>query len=238
MMSLVAGCEILEEMRTSLNPSWVLHIFFFISCVAWSSVVLFDHLLSVYLQQFFKIMSDPWEINPCFGSNMVFQITSNVLMSPFVVIDIHWCSYSLSVFTEDSISESAPCWRPQRPPASSLEMLHVSTRAAILRQHHKQWWDSMKCNSWGHILRNIKPQSAVVTFLFLYGLCKQDMLITVWYADKWTHACMNTFNWNTLLKSNTETWWFPKLWGTSFVLWLLSSFTDIKTHGHQIWRYH
>lgn len=41
-----------------------------------------------------------------------------------------------SVLAEDFISESTPCWGPPRPPASSVEVLHVSTRAAVLRQHH------------------------------------------------------------------------------------------------------
>lgn len=44
MMSLAGGCEILEEMRTSLKLSWVLHI----SCASRSPVVLF-HLLVICL---------------------------------------------------------------------------------------------------------------------------------------------------------------------------------------------
>lgn len=44
MMSLAGGCEILEEMRTSLKLSWVLHI----SCASRSPVVLFHLLLYVY----------------------------------------------------------------------------------------------------------------------------------------------------------------------------------------------
>lgn len=48
MMSLVAGCEILEEMRTSLNPSWALHI----SPARLVKPVCqwFDLLVSVYFQ--------------------------------------------------------------------------------------------------------------------------------------------------------------------------------------------
>lgn len=41
-----------------------------------------------------------------------------------------------SVLAENFITESTPCRGPQRPPASSVEVLHVSTRPAILRQHH------------------------------------------------------------------------------------------------------
>lgn len=44
------------------------------------------------------------------------------------------CCFSLS--TESSIFESAARRRPQRPSSSSLEMLHVPTRSAVLRWHH------------------------------------------------------------------------------------------------------
>ena len=81
-------------------------------------------------------LADPWQINLCLVSNYVFKFTSNVPMSSFVVANVF---IAFSVLTEDSIPESASCWRPQGPPASSVEMLHVSTRAAILRQHHQQW---------------------------------------------------------------------------------------------------
>lgn len=90
-------------------------------------------VLSVYL------MTDPWEIH-------FLSLILQCLNSPPVCCWARLCVLTLtdviialSVLTEDIVSESAPCWGPQRPPASSVEMLHVSTRPAILCQHHQQW---------------------------------------------------------------------------------------------------
>lgn len=103
--------------------------FYCISCVVSSTVVQFFLVTAA-------VLADPWQINLCLVSNDVFKFTSDVPMSSFVVANVF---IAFSVLTEDSIPESASCWGPQGPPASSVEMLHVSTRAAILRQHHQQW---------------------------------------------------------------------------------------------------
>lgn len=111
----------------------------------------FDLSLTSLSPAVILVMTDPWEI-------FILDLTQCLNSPPLCwwaclwVLPLANAVVAFSVLTEDSITESAPCWGPQRPPASSLEMLHVSTRAAILRQHHKQWWESSNSPGRAHFI--------------------------------------------------------------------------------------
>lgn len=66
MMSSLAGCEILEEMKSPLNPNWAPN--FSAASLVYLSVLWFYLLSSVYFQQLCSIITDHWEINLCLGT--------------------------------------------------------------------------------------------------------------------------------------------------------------------------
>lgn len=123
MMSLLDGCENTWENENLIEPQLSTASVFLQAGLQWFNFTLLHphHTTLSGLMLIFIAAASRWK-----------EQSKTKLLSGVISALLFFLS------TEDLVFEPASCWGAQRPPASALEMLHVSPRAAILCQHHQQ----------------------------------------------------------------------------------------------------